>query len=214
LIAIKRFDYRTKNKFISYGVWWIKQAILASIQDNVKSIRLPNSVRSELNKINRKEEKLAQEFGRAPTTVELHDAMVRDGEMNNYVNKITIDELFKISSYETSLSNLVGTDTTVELGDLVVSKDPDPAEVLIEKQRKELLMKMVGRLPRHIQQYLIEYYGIGMQPMKLKEMAAKYDISKEAIKQSIDKYTRRMRCTNHGSGKFFFPTPDYGWNRD
>src|ERR1035437_3821917 len=60
LKAIKRFDYRTKNKFITYCVWWIKQGILASIQDNVKTIRLPNSVKSEITKLNRKEERLAR----------------------------------------------------------------------------------------------------------------------------------------------------------
>ncbi len=213
LRAIKKFDYRTKNKFISYAVWWIKQGILASIQDNVKNIRLPISVKGEINKLNRKKEKLTQELGRTPTTTEIFDSMVIDGEMTTYINKMTVDELFKINNYETSLSNLISHDGTVELGDLIVSEDPNPSDILIEKQRKELLMVMIGKLPRHAQIYLIEFYGIGVPSLSIKQMSEKYELSTTTIKQCINKYIRKLQCMNSSWNGFFAPTSGYCYNR-
>jgi len=83
-IAINKFNPEEGNKFISYAVWWIKQCILASIQNNIKNIRIPSSVRSELNKINRKEQQLTQLFERSPSSIEIFEAMVDDGEMTQY----------------------------------------------------------------------------------------------------------------------------------
>lgn len=218
--AIEKFDPNSGNKFISYAVWWIRQTIGACIQNNFKNIRLPNNVKTFIRKMEREEGQLQQLLGRDITTQELFEAMLSKGKIKESTSTSVIDELFKMNHYETSLNKKTRvdkgsrTDEGIELIDLLTSEDNTPYQTAIEKERTKIAMDMLDKLPRKIQNYIIDYFGLnGEQPMKLVEMAEKYECSGASIKSNIDKYLRQMRRNNKAIGKHLFPTPDYEFNR-
>ncbi|MGB1778130.1 MAG: sigma-70 family RNA polymerase sigma factor, partial [Longimicrobiales bacterium] len=72
--AARKFDPEQGVKFISYAVWWIRQAILASLANHGRAVRVPLNRASDLARIFREKERLKQEKGREPTTDELAEA--------------------------------------------------------------------------------------------------------------------------------------------
>jgi RNA polymerase primary sigma factor len=214
--AIERFDYTTGNKFISYAVWWIRQAILSSIQYNIKSIRLPSSIKGDINKINRKEEYLEQLLGRTPSSIEIWEAMVEDGDMIDlgeddnskrgelHKREFKIDELKKMSRFETSLNSFTSDDETHEIGDLVKCDDLTPDNSMILNERKELTLAMLSKLPSRAQDFIRDYYGIDTEPMTYKAIGEKYDVTAETARQIVDKNIRRLRGNNRKKASFFF----------
>jgi RNA polymerase primary sigma factor len=224
--AIEKFDYTTGNKFISYAVWWIRQAILSSIQYNIKSIRLPANVKGEINKINRKEEHLEQLLGRTPSTIEIWEAMVEDGDMIElgegdtskrgelHKREFKIDELKKMGRFETSLNLFAGDDNTLEIGDMVKCDDLTPDNSMILKERRDLTLAMLSKIPPRAQDFIRDYYGIDTEPMTFKAIGEKYDVTAETVRQSVNKNLRRLRGNNREKETFFFGgNSSYGLRR-
>lgn len=213
-LAAKRFDYKTGNKFISYAVWWIRQAILTCIQNNVKSIRLPNNVRTEINKIKRVEMALEQKLGREPSTGEIFDVMLEEGLMTDKDSEFKIDELLKVSKFETSLNSFVGDEADCELGDLIQSDDLLPHEKLFVKERKMLAHEMLNKLNPREKRVLCSFFGLQNHDiLTISEIAEREGVTSSSVRVWIDKALRRMRWKNKGGSQFFFPTPDYRYRK-
>lgn len=216
-VAAKKFDYRTGNKFISYAVWWIKQKILYSIQNNVKSIRIPTHIRKVINKITKKEQELQHKFNRNPTTLEIFESMSEDEELGNKMDVTTMDDILLASQFELSLDTFIGGDggdETTQFNQLVLCPDKTPDDLLINKERRELLDNMLSQIPTHVRDYFIDFYGIDTTPLNVREIGEKYDASPSRVKQLLDKYTRRLRQNNRKNGLFFFPTLHADFRRD
>jgi len=224
-MAINRFDYRTGNKFISYAVWWIRQSILTCIQRNIKSIRLPANVSIMVNKITKKENMLEQQLGRTPTTLEIFESMLEDGDMTEKDSCLKIDDFKLANSFETSLDSFIGGpsgDETTQFNQMIKSNDDEPDEQFILKEREQLALDMLGKIPEFMQKYFIDYFGIGgVQPLNFRQMGEKYDEVPSTIKLRIDRWLRRIRIENREKQVFFFPKCDYGirrsvkdWNKD
>lgn len=210
-IAVDKFDYETGNKFISYAVWWIRQQIIASIQDNYKTIRLPNSIRNVIRNIEKKESELVQQLGREVTSEEIFHALSDTRVSSPHV----IDELLKMNSFESSLNKTIRPDEQIERIDLINSDDNTPHESLEVKEREDLLNEILSKLPDRVQNYMTDYFGLGgAEQLTLKQMGEKYDCTASGIKQTIDKYLRRMKYNNRQLGKYLFPTPDYSFERE
>lgn len=204
-IAIRKFDYHTGNKFISYAVWWIRQYIMKAIQTNTKSIRLPDHITRLSNRINKKEAYLEQELGRTPTTLEVFEAMYRDLGTQNTLSKF--EEIIKVNLNETSLNKTIDFDEKMELSELLKSDDNEPDQDLIYKERHELAIKMLDNLPQQIRNYFNDYFGLcGNSQLNLTEMGQKYGELPATIKVRIDKYMRRIKSRNRKNREFFYPT--------
>ncbi len=224
-MAIEKFDNSSGNKFISYAVWWIRHTILASIQHNIKSIRIPSNIRGTINKINRKEEYLEQQLGRVPSTLEIFESMLEDGDMFEidettkrgeiHKRELKIDELKKMSRFESSLNSKAGHDAdNIEIGDLVKCDDLTPDASMILKERKELTLEMLSKLTPRAQHFIRDYYGIDTEPMTFKAIAEKHEVTAETVRQSIDKSLRRLRSGNREKASFFFGgNSSYGLRR-
>jgi RNA polymerase primary sigma factor len=215
-IAIRKFDSTTGNKFISYAVWWIRQHILKSIQDNIKSIRIPPNVRTIFNKITSKESNLEQILGRTPSTLEIFESMLTDNDADikedDTVKKI--DEIVKMNRFELRLSALVHKEDTTELAETIIDEDALADELMITKERREFALRMLEPVNIIDKEFLNYYFGLnGHTKMLIKEMSVKYDISPSRIKFRITRELRRMRSKNRSNFKYFFPEPDYVHNR-
>lgn len=212
-LAVDRFDQESGNKFISYAVWWIRQQITKSIQDNFKTIKLPPNVKTLIRKIEKKEAELEQILSRDVTTEDIFHAFIND-ELGLITTSHKIDELLKVNRYEISLNKRVKEDEEFEIIETLKSDTNTPYEDFETKERLKILHDMMNKLPDYVKNYLTDFFGLNEQPqLTLKEMAQKYERSSTGIKQTIDKYMRRMRANNKSVGRHLFPTPDYVGNR-
>lgn len=193
-VAATKFDYKTGNKFISYAVWWIRQNILTLIQKNVKTIRLPNNVKEDINKILDKKEKLEQKELGHVTTLQAFESLLEDGEINERYDTATVSNMLNLNNFEDSLNRFVGESEKVELIDLVKSNDDTPDNELISNERKEFALNMLNSLPSYMREYFIDYFGFfDREPLKLVEMSKKYGEIPETIRLRIKKHLRMLK---------------------
>lgn len=179
--AAYKFDYTKGFRFISYAVWWIKQAIILSLNNNSRMVRLPVN---QVNKISQQKKEIKNfenKFLRLPT----------NGEIIN-------DEIFEGVDYPTciSINNHVNEDKD-EFVDLMVDEmldapdSIDDEEVILKNKMRELLNVLSPR-----ERDIIEcYYGLTriFEPMTLEVIGEIYDLTKERIRQIKSKALRKLR---------------------
>ena len=123
--AAKRFDETKGFKFISYAVWWIRQAILQALAEQSRIVRLPLNRVGALHKIGKTSSRLEQEYGREPSANEIADEI----EMSPHV---VIDTL-KISSRHLSLDAPFSDDQENRLIDVLENKFQPPPDTKLMK---------------------------------------------------------------------------------
>lgn len=192
--AVSKFDYKTGNKFISYAVWHIRAMILESIQTNIKTIRVPSSVRDVINSLDRKENELEQILCRTPTTLELFESEF-GYDTTSLINSVSkLDEFRLISGASTSLNDSSSDEDKIELGELVVGDTLSQDTRLMMKEHRAFVDKMLTKIPYHAQCYLIDFYGLdGGIPLTLRELADKYEVTFVEVKACMSKYTRFLK---------------------
>jgi len=205
--AISSFDYHTGNKFISYAVWYIKGYILNFISENIKSIRIPNSIISIVNKSRKQEEKLEQKLNRNPTTLEVFNSMVKDGVIKESYTESKLNQSNILHKHDKSLSSPVGNGEydDLELADLIKCDDLEPETVLLEKERTIKIASLLNNIPDKIKSYFIDYFGLnGEEQLSITEMAIKYDEGRDTIKARIDKYIRKLKDRHRDNREYFY----------
>jgi len=188
--AIKRFNYREGNKFISYAVWWIKQGILSCIQYNVKSIRIPGNARQEITQMKKQELILSKELGRSV--------------------KIDRDLLYKtkhimqMSGFEGSIDiNISDDNNSTQINQSLLCPDDLADTQLIAKERKDLILGLILKSPQRTQEFIKLYYGIDTKPITYQAIGDMYHLTSETVRQSINKALRRIRYNNRTNAKYF-----------
>ena len=193
-IAVKKFDYKTGNKFITYAVWHIRAMILEAIKDNVKTIRVPHSARDIITNIERKECELEQKLCRTPTTLELFESEF-GYDTTSLINSVgRLDDLRQISGASTSLNVPSSDQDKTELGELVVGDTLSQDTKMMMDEHRAFVDRMLQKIPYYAQCYLIDFYGLnGEKPLTLKELADKYQVTFVEVKACMSKYTRFLR---------------------
>lgn len=173
VVAAKRFDYTKGFKFISYAVWWIKQAILQSLNDNSRTIRLPVNVVTKISEINKEIEKFESKFDREPS----HDEV----ERIYYPSCTSINEYIN--------------DDGDEMGDVLCDDNIElPDELLMGNvDLREKINNLLCCLDER-EKYIIEcYYGLNGDSMTLEMIGDELGLTKERIRQIKDKSIRKLR---------------------
>jgi RNA polymerase primary sigma factor len=164
--AIKNFDWSKKNRFISYAVWWIKQSILQSLNDNSRTIRLPVNVVQDMQKEKRENEKtskdLSDKFANLPRMIDLDMHINEDGD--------TLIDIIK--------------NENVESPDEVFSTQ----DVL-----KEKMMGIMSVLDERERMIVEDYYGITGTPRTLEDIGSDFSLTKERVRQIKEKALRKLR---------------------
>ncbi|NJM15004.1 MAG: RNA polymerase sigma factor RpoD/SigA [Bacteroidales bacterium] len=184
--AAKRFDETRGFKFISYSVWWIRSTIMQAIMDNSKLIRLPQSKLDLLNKVNRAKKLLSQEYSREPSISELADYLE--------VSKEKIAGILEASNGSVSLDATFGDDSESTLLD-VMSSDSLPAtdaSLNTESLRKDIdmVLRVLNERERKV---LKDFFGFDGHATSLDEIADKFGISVERVRQIKDRAIYRLR---------------------
>ncbi len=187
--AAKRFDEKKNFKFISYAVWWIRQAILQALAEQSRIIKLPLNRVSTIYKIGKARNDLEQRFCRPPNPEEIAD------ELN--INKKEVQEAMSIGNSHMSLDTPIGQDDDEEsrLIDLLHDNEealPDEKAIkhLIQGEIEDILCNLTDREKKVIKLY----FGIGEDTTHtLEEIGKHFDLTRERIRQIKDKALRRLK---------------------
>ncbi len=186
--AIERFDVEKGYHFISYAVWWIRQAILKAICEKSRMIRLPLNRANELVQI----EKVKKELQGEQNIVSETEAIARKLD----IDKDHVADLINISRDLISLDTPVYSEKDSSLlGDFVEDKGhPLPENATIENSLREDINGILRTLSRKEAEIIQYRFGLnGQRPMSLKEIGSKYKLTKERIRQIEKKAIKRLQ---------------------
>ncbi len=186
--AIEKFDINRGYHFISYAVWWIRQAILKAICEKSRMIRLPLNRANELVQIEKARKELQNIKGSEPD--------VEDVARFLDMQKEHVQSLLNISRDLVSLETPVFSekDSTV-LGEFVEDSDyRAPDDTIIEKSLKEEINLVLSTLTKKEADIIKFRFGLnGTIPLSLKEVGDKFKLTKERIRQIEKKAIKRLK---------------------
>jgi RNA polymerase primary sigma factor len=186
--AGRRFDERRGFKFISYAVWWIRQAILQAIADQSRLVRLPQNRTVVLHRVHRTQGRLQQELGRAPVPAEI--ARAAD------LSEREVREALRIGQPEVYLDEVLSEDDGRTLGEtLPLESDREDAEsTVLERSRREDLDRVLACLPPREAEILRLYFGMSQQtPLTLEQIGGRMGLTRERIRQLKERALGRLR---------------------
>ena len=188
--AAKKYDPSNEGhdvKFITYAVWWVRQAILHALAEHAGSFRLPQKQANTLYRMERIRSLLGERFGRAPTDEELSE------ELGISINDVRV--LTRASRSSLSLNEPVDANGDSELGDLLEQTGiPDTDELLLRESFSRALGDALAELPERERQVLELRFGlIDDQPKTLREIGEIMDLSRERVRQIESRALNKLR---------------------
>lgn len=188
--AASRFDETRGFKFISYAVWWIRQSILQAIAEQKRIVRLPLNRILNINKINKTFAELEQMYQRKPTTLEISQALE--------LTPADVKEAIKNGEWHISMDAPLGQGEEGNMYNVLISKDaPSPdKELLSDSLKKEIDRALNKLIPREADIVRL-YFGLnGKHAHKLEEIAEKFNITRERVRQIREKAIERLKHTS------------------
>jgi len=191
--AARKFDPEQGVKFISYAVWWIRQAILASLANHGRAVRVPLNRASDLARIFREKERLKQEKGREPSTEELAEATHLTPEL--------VESLQTLNAAEIRLDAPIGDSEDSQLVERFITEEAAEPEVEVEgRLLTETITDALSTLEARDAKVLRLYFGLeGEREHTLEEIGNMLGVTRERIRQLRDRALRRLREGEKGN---------------
>lgn len=164
--AIQSFDWNKDLRFISYAVWWVKQSILQSLNDNARTIRLPVNVVQDLHRAKKEVENkggiLEDKFANLPSIIDLDMMINEDG------------------------------DTLV---DVIKNENAESPEAFFNNKDvvKKQLVQLLDMLDERERTIIEDYFGISGTPRTLEDIGEDFNLTKERVRQIKEKALRKLR---------------------
>jgi len=186
LNAVDRFDTEKGCHFISYAVWWVRQAIMSALCEKGRMIRLPSNRAAELVKIEKAKKFIKKQLSAKGETAGIAEFLNMDEEH--------VSDLINISRDMLSLDNPISNDRESLLKDFIEDDRYNAPEKETEQKLMEADIKTVlDTLDKDEADIIRCHYGLGRYPMSLKEIGVKYNLSKERIRQIEAKALSRLQ---------------------
>jgi RNA polymerase primary sigma factor len=191
--AARKFDPDQGVKFISYAVWWIRQAILAALANQGRAVRVPLNRASDLARIFRERERLKQELGRDPSTEEVAKAAKLTPEV--------VEHLQTLNAAEIRLDAPIGdTDDRYLVERFVLDSATEPEEDVEDRMLAEHIDAALETLNPRDAKVLRLYFGLdGGDTHTLEEIGNMLGVTRERVRQLRDRALKRLREGDMGT---------------
>jgi RNA polymerase primary sigma factor len=185
--AAKRFDEKKNFKFISYAVWWIRQAILQALSEQSRIIRLPLNRTGTIHKIGKTQGKLEQKYRRAPNAEEIAR------ELNLDENEVA--ETLKIGNTHMSLDAPLSRGDDSRLIDMLHDENQErPDDGIMEISLQEEIEKTLETLAEREKEVVKLYFGINQESAHtLDEIGKHFNLTRERVRQIKEKALRQLK---------------------
>lgn len=191
--AAKRFDETKGFKFISYAVWWVRQAIIQYVSENNKTIRLPSNKILTMNKLKTISNDLEQAFERRPTLIEIADAY--ELKFGDTISENVIYEALYCAINPSSLDAKVSNDEDAGTMHDLLSGDgfSEMTSSINQEDLKSTILQISQRLSKVERYVLLSFYGINGKEKSLLEIGEELELSRERVRQIKEKCLRKLK---------------------
>ncbi|MFL5460440.1 MAG: RNA polymerase sigma factor RpoD/SigA [Gemmatimonadales bacterium] len=185
--AARKFDETKGIKFISYAVWWIRQAILQALAEQSRIVRVPLSRAGAVHRIGRRSSAMTQELGREPTLQEI--------AVELQVPEDEISHALAMSQVYLSLDAPLVPGEDGQLLDYLSDQfSPGPDDEVYDHALKRTIDDALGTLTEREAKVLRLYFGLGdTEPMTLEQIGESFGITRERVRQIKEKALSRLR---------------------
>ena len=192
--AAQRFDETKGFKFISYAVWWIRQAILQAVAEQSRMVRLPLNQVGMLSRVKKTASYLEQLYQRKPTIKEIAD------ELDMPEDKV--ETILKINAKEVSMDAPVNDDDDLLFIDTVVPEDNnDTDKAIVSETESAAIKRSLSVLNVRERNVITNYYGLNddRHAYTLEEIGYMMDMTRERVRQVKDKALKKLRLRSKKS---------------
>lgn len=185
--AVDKYDYKRGNRFSTYATWWIRQAITRALAQKTRTIRIPLHMTERIRQMYRTAQNLEQSLGRRPSPEEIAAEMDLPAD--------SVRGMMDASQHAIALERPVGDDGDSEFGDFIEDQDsPSPVDAATQHLLQETIEEVLSELTPRQSHILRLRFGLGGgEPHTLEEIANKFGLSRERIRQLEKEALRSLR---------------------